>query len=517
MAKKIKLTEAQIQMLQKLESAKPHKVLKVTKEQYDRLFNTIDENEKLTGHPVAGDGGSEYNPQTEKENELTTQTFNESISEDVNTIISLQEFATHLLQFFKHFVNDPSQAGLDPFWKKMGVTWGDFKLALITVGFAVPLMIGGVESIKLVNKSDFMMALKKGGLKALYFALTGEKYKKPVKGESISLGDDLEIVEAGDGAYPTGSDNDPMAPWNRNDDEYEGDEETQFLEPEKIVLPLIYYNPNEDGVSVFKHNDTLLVFVSAYFDGSELEQYGNFPSPKRNEEAANDEARIIQNFINDALLKGKIKPKKYNDKFYETNYLTIVDDNVKAFCQKVYHDDAKLMNVLGGVSETTTAGSVGGAYVTPKMWANSPSDMKFGKSPMYRQGKIVEDGNGSSSRFAVEMDLYVFAENEKQATAQLAQIIKLLDRKLPDSRARVMKMKAMPFGAVGESVERKGQVEFDDCTKLNNNKEAQNGGCSVGAVDGVVKVKEELYAEVAKKTGRTVSEIKTIIESNINK
>ena len=30
-------------------------------------------------------------------------------------------------------------------------------------------------------------------------------------------------------------------------------------------------------------------------------------------------------------------------------------------------------------------------------------------------------------------------------------------------------------------------VHFDDCTKLNNNKVAQNGGCSQGAVDNVVK------------------------------
>jgi len=30
-------------------------------------------------------------------------------------------------------------------------------------------------------------------------------------------------------------------------------------------------------------------------------------------------------------------------------------------------------------------------------------------------------------------------------------------------------------------------VEFDDCTKLNNNTKAQKGGCSTGAVDGVVK------------------------------
>lgn len=46
---------------------------------------------------------------------------------------------------------------------------------------------------------------------------------------------------------------------------------------------------------------------------------------------------------------------------------------------------------------------------------------------------------------------------------------------------------------VGESAIDKTQwagVEFDDCTKLNNNKEAQNGGCSTGAIDNVVKLKK---------------------------
>jgi hypothetical protein len=31
---------------------------------------------------------------------------------------------------------------------------------------------------------------------------------------------------------------------------------------------------------------------------------------------------------------------------------------------------------------------------------------------------------------------------------------------------------------------------MDDCTKLNNNKKAQNGGCSTGAVDNVVKLQK---------------------------
>lgn len=512
--KKIIVTEAQAEMLKRLEENQPKKILKVTKEQYERLFGDLNENEKLTGHPIAGDGGSEYNPQSEKENEKTTQTFNESISEDVGMLLSLQDFATHLVQFLKHFVNDPSQAGLDPIWVKMGVTWGDFKAALIGVGLAVPVVIGTSETIKLVGKSDFMRALQKGALKALYRILTGEKYQKPVKDESMSLGDDLELTEVGDGSYPAGADN-SAAPWNQPDGEAE--EQTQYLEPEKIVLPLVYYNPNEDGIAVFKHGEQLLVFISGYFNGEQLEQYGQFPSPKRNDEAANDEAHVIENFINDMVLKGKIKPQKYSDKFYETNYLTLVDDNVKAFCQKLYHGDARLMDVLNGVSESTTTGSVGGAYVTPKIWANSPKDMRFANDPMYKGGKIVEDNTESYLRFAAEMDLYVFAPNQKQATAQLAQIIKYLDKKLPDSRARVMALKEVPFGKIGESVERPGQIEFDDCTKFNNNTEAQDGGCSVGAVDNVVKVKESLYLEVAKKTGRPISEIKAIIEANFNK
>ncbi len=69
-------------------------------------------------------------------------------------------------------------------------------------------------------------------------------------------------------------------------------------------------------------------------------------------------------------------------------------------------------------------------------------------------------------------------------------------------------------------------VKFDDCTKLNNNKVAQNGGCSTGAVDNVVKTKSSkdsvisdsnVYESVAKATGRTVDEVKTIVNNKINK
>ena len=69
-------------------------------------------------------------------------------------------------------------------------------------------------------------------------------------------------------------------------------------------------------------------------------------------------------------------------------------------------------------------------------------------------------------------------------------------------------------------------VETSSCTKLNNNKEAQNGKCSQGAVDGVVKQKKTngsiiatslgentIYEIISKKTGKTIEEVKSIIKS----
>ena len=71
-------------------------------------------------------------------------------------------------------------------------------------------------------------------------------------------------------------------------------------------------------------------------------------------------------------------------------------------------------------------------------------------------------------------------------------------------------------------------VEFDDCTKLNN--KPAGSGCSAGAVDGVVKLKKakgsvnapslaenKIYETIAKQTGKTIDEVKRIIESNKNK
>jgi hypothetical protein len=58
-------------------------------------------------------------------------------------------------------------------------------------------------------------------------------------------------------------------------------------------------------------------------------------------------------------------------------------------------------------------------------------------------------------------------------------------------------------------------VEFDDCTKLNNNKEAQNGKCSVGAVDGVVKLTENETRPLCKVMSiNSVQEIRDLLNNS---
>ena len=57
-------------------------------------------------------------------------------------------------------------------------------------------------------------------------------------------------------------------------------------------------------------------------------------------------------------------------------------------------------------------------------------------------------------------------------------------------------------------------VKFDDCTKFNNNTEAQEGGCSQGAVDGVVITFESMCEKVAKECGKSKNKVKEILIKN---
>lgn len=344
MAKRIKLTETQVEMLQKNDAIKPNKVIKISEEQYNRLFNPI----------------------------------NESISEDINTAISTAEFLIHFKELIKHIITNPSQQGLDPFWVKLGVTWGDLVTLFSSMGLVTVVGAGANSIIKLAPKKEFFLKLRNGGLKRLYNILVEKRYDMKDGGKIIN---------------------------------------------------------KEVGFGDVEESD---------------------------------------------------------------------------------------------LAEDTTTASVGGSYVQPAFLAKDKNNARFSNKPAFEKGKIIRSNiteleKLSLSRFVVEMDMYVHASDERQAYVEANNIAKAINKKY-DASARVTKLKEMAFGSTAsESVVKEGLednligVEFDGCTKLNNNKEAQEGKCSQGAVDNVVKLKENLYLEVASKTGKSIEEVKNIIENNSNK
>lgn len=495
--KKLKLSESQVKMIQEYEkSLGKKKVLKITKEHYDALFSVINETSEVTdnfnkygkglgikyeSHPAEGS----YVPQSEKENEKTHDSFNESISEDIISTISESGFMMELVNALKALYTNPSQEGLSPFWVKIGVTWGDLVSLLTMYGLATVATIGGNEVLQFVKSKKLMLR----GVKYLgrhLWNLFSKKKRYDMKNGGAVIQD--EGLNEYDDNLPAGAANDPNAPWNQEDPEEE--------EPIENETPfdLITYN---DSIAILKKYKEPLFFV---FDIEGESKYWSG-------ESDDDIIRHMNELYNDGMLLDYMEPLdlekiSYIEGNYPlNNYFKVRLDKIKQI----------LMNNNNDVEENTTTGSVGGSYVTPKIWAKSKKDMKFANDPMYDKGKIVEDEPVNTSVEKPKRGPKPLSNEDRKLEA----IIKAIYKAYPELKNHRLNLRFVIGDALSKIAlgidERTGQVKFDDCVKLNNNKEAQNGGCSTGAVDNVVKVDETVLESVAKQTGKTISEVRDII------
>jgi hypothetical protein len=520
---------------------------------------------KLTGHPVAGDGGDEYNPQSVEQNIKTNKSFNEG---HINESFSLEliEFAQHILQFLKEILTDPSSAGLSPIWRQMGVSRGEMFGLLADVGLITVAVIGGKKVVKVVRKNI------KRKIRDLYNKLQ----EKPVQE---------------DGGYPAGAAQDPSAPWNDSGDvtsrrrtngpfdlKYYNDE-FGILEYNGDLYFFYYEHMNKDDfkdyseVPYTRHSEDDYEYGDWEIDGEGIEGYVNdnikhltkgvgLESFEKGEDIVKIDNDVKQEILNtwgpserlDAVLSsidettscgggasgafvGKLQLGE-PERVEEEDYVMMGDDielkeearynqpdyefyvvcrlSKKIYGGNEYREDAsEHMNELADAypdkkfsiyraktllqyninpddnanwatksdleESTTTAGGASGAYVQPMIWAKTKKDHAPAKKAWYPKGKIV----GGDTENAIE------GINEDAQT----------DTQYPE----------------GEF------VEFDDCVKFNNNDKAQKGGCSQGAVDGVVKgvksgksvaSKNAVYYEVAKKTGKTLEEVTNILTKN---
>lgn len=221
-----------------------------------------------------------------------------------------------------------------------------------------------------------------------------------------------------------------------------------------------------------------------------------------------DESKLLENKISVNFTKlkdknGKIRKLKKSDGEYRAS----TSENKCGVCRYFQENSCKIIRGLidkemvcnyfdkkPDTNETTVAGASAdggssGPYVTPKVWAKDNKNWANANKTMYPSSQIVQN----------------LSKNENFSIKFTHEQYKLIKENFDKT--------AWPDGEF---------VVFDDCVKFNNNKEAQKGGCSTGAVDGVVKTsktknsiisKEALYYELAKKTGRTIEEVKNIIEN----
>jgi DNA-directed RNA polymerase subunit F len=151
------------------------------------------------------------------------------------------------------------------------------------------------------------------------------------------------------------------------------------------------------------------------------------------------------------------------------------------------------------IGETTTVSSVGGDSGTFAYDAPAGDGAAFWTTGNKENKKIDENINESGEvRYVVSVDFFVWANDDQNAISEAEAIINEIDLKY-DNSPKITSLVKQEFGTIGnvKVVEDLSKpqypdgkfVEFDDCVKLDNNKTAQDGGCSTGAIDNVVKLK----------------------------
>jgi len=583
--KRIKINERQANLLKDIESTKK---IKVTKEQLDRLFEVSVGAQGVTNNFKKEFKRTELKPKFEG-------TLNESFAVD------FIEFAQHVLGLLKEILTDPSTAGLDPFWVKMGVTRGEMFGYLADAGIIGTVFYNGVQKYEIYKKNF------KDKLKFLYYLYTGERV------------DDKEKVDEADGGYPAGAANHPSAPYN--------EPRTNKTNPIKSTGEYKAIAMNNEIIILKNKTNDLFVFYYEGIDKKELEDYAS--RDKTHIGTADGEpdfeygdfdidSDVIESYINNNL--NKLKLGNGFDDWYGDAQLVKIDDSLKNELLNFYGKDGKIVAALNNVGESTGAASSGsfvapmsigsvdngkspaeemknvigevdnnplsglvglelgdndhnyfkvkeirkktptdkgieralitltqdgqlidshllfqynphngvsallynkdyeklldaekafpivyhdnlakiseilkksfsmaestgaassGAYVQPKIWAKDEKNWRNAKKPAIPNGKIVDP--------TTDMNMQI-TENEVKKSGKLLKEFNI--KQAHELHKKYDKNYDNKFATIEEEVQDGGQVSFDDCTLFNNNKEAENGKCSVGAVDDVVKIKK---------------------------
>ena len=345
-----------------------------------------------------------------------------------------------------------------------------------------------------------------------------------------------ELDETMDGGYPAGAENDPNAPWNREDPEpiYNHTDFKLFVYNDDLALLkdkytkeffMLDFNDNhvnyegmemtEDDINDFlNNNETNLSKILIPLDENLLnelgEMYGLNSFFLKQIEKIRAEMSGDFNDLNQAGLKegvdwskayprekGKPKMNDVTPKKRTGPENKAILDKVRALRKKELDSresiSSKHPTDQDEIDETSCAGGSSGAFTAP-----------MGTEPIKRQIPTVTE------------TLTVAGAGKFQYDAPgLANVGRDGEFKKGGKKPKAFKTPQWAGGSM---------VEQPECSKLNNNKEAQNGGCNSGAsslkmkkssgsVNAPSLAENQIFEEIAKQTGKSIEEIKQIISN----
>lgn len=465
------------------------KKVKITKEQFKRLsestdvagginrvnksfkkafsgsgIKNLDEDQFNITKPVAGVPNSKM--KTSKEVSSQTTISEGSLGPEVLQAVQ---------QFIENVWLNPSQKGLDRVFIENGITWGDIMSYLTSVG-VVAAVGGGLYKVTNYFKRVFSKDKEKSEI------------EKKADIEKIA-----KLVT-----------NDPESPWQKKMKMQKKPESGWEAKPKSFIPPK-QRGVDEDGVNPIKNNQMFKPIVNndeiALFNGPNgmyllyYDEYDKEYFPDRVEELSIEELTTFVNKNFERLPKGEGLAG-----WNSNAELIKVDDELKNLLIQLYGKNKNIVSALQSIQEMTSTAS-SGAFTTKL--GITPNDNKAQNPSSQLTNEVIE-----------EMDTTTGGDGQvSSSTGQYVQPAIWANGK---KNWKAAKKTQYPKGEM---------VDFDSCTKLNNNKSAQSGKCSTGAVDNVVKthgtkqsvISKTVYEQIAEKTGKTVDEIKKIIETNINK
>ena len=380
---------------------------------------------------------------------------------------------------------------------------------------------------------------KFGGNKEVVKSVLGRGLYEMANGRThYSVMETIEKMLKENGGYPAGAANDPSAPYNQNQ---------KMSKPSRAKeqhVKLVWF---DDEDALFTGEGGKFILSIEKFDRQVFEPY---VEREETDNYKDEEGDYYTEYSDDWEIDGNAVEQFTNDNYndltkgvgvdaFESEDIELVqiDAELGNYLIEYFrtHDD-KLKQFLLSMEETTTASS-SGAFVAPltggeKFSSNLPDELDEtttttsagGSSGSFAYDAPAGDGNpfwtkgnkqnktmneSEEQRYVAEMDFFVWAHSNEEAKQMAYSIAKQIDDH-HDNRAKIQNIYFKPFGHIGtpepiaEDAKKDTQwpngefVELDKCTTLNNNKVAQNGGCSQGAVDNVVKTKKSKNSVISK-------------------